>query len=268
MSTRLSNSCWLLVFALQGCHLLENPAQVCESPQPNLIIEIISLQASSQCAQPDGAVGVRVLNGRGPYIFSLDGVRQRYEGTFEGVSAGEHLIAVKDASGCEGFLKVFIAPAAGVLQATAVTTNDDKCFSNSGSISIYAREGVPPYEYRLDSLPFRRDSIFRELDKGVYWIYVKDAANCEYQFTRRVYHGDTGTSYSRDVRPVLTSYCVFPSCHNGDVGNITNFTVFSNVKSFGFLLIRYAGTNHLPKAVPEGELQYIRCWIEDGSPFN
>jgi SprB repeat len=258
----------VLLFGFSQCEFFDNPIRVCESSTPNLIVKLISVRPSDQCERPNGAVNLEVKNGTPPFLFRLNGAKPQASGNFTNVFAGEHSVQITDAYGCEGSLIVMVPPAGSVVRAVVSATPDNTCFSNSGTLTISAQGGVPPYTYRIDSLGFSPDSTIYRLDKGVYWVRVRDSRSCQYQLFTRVEHGDTGVSYAKHVQPLINLYCAYAGCHNGDVGIITNFTIFNTVRSFGSLIVRYSGTNHLPKAVPDNEIQYVRCWIEDGKPFN
>lgn len=241
---------------------------VCQSSVPSLQVQLLAATPSSTCPTPNGSIVVKVKNGQAPFRYAIDQGEFQQEGTFSHVSPGDHLIQVTDGIGCRGYLSVFVKPAGDVLRATAEISPDDRCFSDAGTIRIEARGGTPPYQYKIDSLSFQSDSIFYRLDKGSYWVRVRDNAGCEFQLQSKVEHGFTGVSYLQHVKPLISLYCSYSGCHNGDVGPITNFTVFSIVRSYGSIIVRYAGNGHLAKNVPENEIQYIRCWIEDGTLNN
>jgi hypothetical protein len=241
---------------------------MCNSDSPSLRLELMEATFSSDCLRPNGTIRVQVKNGVAPFLYSINNGAGQSEGTFHGLFAGDHLVSVKDAIGCTGFLTVFVAPLGAVVEATLTAAPDDRCFSNAGSITVRATGGERPYQYKIDSLPYRSDSIFYQLDKGSYWVRVRDNKGCEFQRRVKVEHGSTGVSYVKHVQPLVNLYCAYEGCHNGDVGPITNFTLFNVVKSYGGIIVRYSANGHLLKPVPDNEIQYIRCWIEDGYPNN
>ncbi|MFZ5999036.1 MAG: hypothetical protein ACOYW3_00875 [Bacteroidota bacterium] len=235
MSSYISKCLCILPLLTAGCELLDGRVTpVCQSSVPSLQVQLLAATPSSTCPTPNGSIVVKVKNGQAPFRYSIDQGEFQQEGTFSHVSPGDHLIQVTDGIGCRGYLSVFVKPAGDVLRATAEISPDDRCFSDAGTIRIEARGGTPPYQYKIDSLSFQSDSIFYRLDKGSYWVRVRDIAGCEFQLQSKVEHGFTGVSYLQH----------------------------------GSIIVRYAGNGHLAKNVPENEIQYIRCWIEDGTLNN
>jgi hypothetical protein len=229
---------------------------------------LVSSKPATQCDHPDGEFEVEAITGKGPFRFSLTNEKMQFDGTFKSLSAGEYKVKVTDANNCEGFLTVAVPAAAHVFQASVVTYPDDGCSSNSGRIVVKAIRGIRPFEYQLDDRSFQADSVFYQLDKGIYQVSVRDASGCQYQLFARVEHGDTGTSYKNKVQPVISQYCSMSGCHNGDAGVTTNFTQFNIVKSYGMILVRYAGMQHRQPPLPQQQIDLIRCWVEDGGPNN
>jgi hypothetical protein len=175
---------------------------------------------------------------------------------------------VTDASNCEGFLNVTVLAASSVFHALVTVYPDNSCSSNSGSILVEASAGTRPIQYQLEDRPYQTDSVFYQLDKGIYQVKVKDANGCQYQLFARVEHGDTRISYGNKVQPVISQYCSMAGFHNGDVGVTTNFTQFNIVKTYGMILIGYASMQHRQPPLPQQQIDLIRCWVEDGAPNN
>jgi len=259
----------LLILTLSSCELFD-PASppVCNPNGIKPTVMLVSSKPATQCDHPDGEFEVEAITGKGPFRFSLTNEKMQFDGTFKSLSAGEYKVKVTDANNCEGFLTVAVPAAAHVFQASVVTYPDDGCSSNSGRIVVKAIRGIRPFEYQLDDRSFQADSVFYQLDKGIYQVSVRDASGCQYQLFARVEHGDTGTSYKNKVQPVISQYCSMSGCHNGDAGVTTNFTQFNIVKSYGMILVRYAGMQHRQPPLPQQQIDLIRCWVEDGGPNN
>lgn len=66
----------------------------------SMSLEIASM-AVSGCDLAEGMVKLEAMGGESPYTYSLDGVTFQEEDEFNNLSAGEHTIYVKDATGCE-----------------------------------------------------------------------------------------------------------------------------------------------------------------------
>ena len=259
----------VLVLTLVSCELFTPVSPpVCNPNGIKPTLKILRSKAATQCNNPDGEFEVAAVTGKGPFRFSLTDEKLQFEGIFKNLFAGEYKVKVTDANNCEGFLMVTIPAASNVFQASVVTYPDDGCSFNSGRITVKPIGGVRPFQYQLDDRSFQTDSVFYQLDKGIYQVSVSDAAGCQYQLFARIEHGDTGTSYKNKVQPVISQYCSMAGCHNGDVGVTTNFTQFNIVKSYGMLLVRYASMQHRQPPLPQPQIDLIRCWVEDGGPNN
>lgn len=252
-----------------SCDLFrEGSIPICDSESPKPTLKLVSTKPATDCFNPDGELKIEAENGNPPYRYSLEGTPLNFSGEFKNISAGEYSLRIIDASNCESVSKVTVGSAPGMLSATSTNTPDNSCFSDNGTISVTVKNGFPPYQYKLDELPYQSDSVFYKLKKGVYRVIVKDAENCRYQFYSTIEHGFTGVSYRKDVQPILTRHCNSSGCHNGDAGNTINFTEFRTVWYYGSLIVRYAGMEHRQPPISKQEIDYIRCWVEDGKLEN
>ena len=259
----------LMLCIFNSCEIF-NPdtIPVCNINSPKPLLKITSIKGATQCKSPDGEFEVTGEKGKPPYRYLLEGKEVTFSGAFKNLASGEYKVQVLDANNCEGFLKVKLESAQGGLVATTYNTTDNTCFSNNGTITVKTENGMKPLQYRLDDQPFQTDSVFYKLDKGSYKVTVRDASGCQYQFYTTIEHGITGVSYRNDVQPILSRNCNMSGCHNGDAGSTINFTQFSTVRFYGSILIRYASMNHRQPPISQQEIDYIRCWVEDGKPEN
>lgn len=272
MIFRLKNSLtivMLLTFMTSSCELFKDTfIPECNIQDQRPILKIVSIQSATNCINPDGEFKAAAERGLPPYRFVLDNGETNYEGVFKKLAPGEYKLQVFDAKNCDTFLKVIVEGSIGLFQATSKNTTNNTCFNNNGTITVISSNGIKPLRYQLDDRPFQTDSVFYQLDEGNYKVTVKDANNCTYQFYSTIEHGITGVSYRNDVQPVLARNCNMSGCHNGDAGSTINFTQFSIVRYYGSILIRYASMNHRQPPISQKEIDYIRCWVEDGKPEN
>lgn len=231
-------------------------------------LKLIQSKPATQCSNPDGEFEVEAVTGKGPFRFSIDDRKIQFTGIFKNLFAGQYTVKVVDANNCEGFFNVSVPASAQVLQAAVIVYPDDGCSHDNGRIIVKASGGTRPYQYQLDDRPFQIDSVFYQLNKGIYQIKLSDANGCQYQLFARVEHGDTKTSYINKVQPVINQNCSMAGCHNGDVGVTTNFTQFNIVKAYGMILVRYASMQHRQPPLQQQQIDLIRCWVEDGAPNN
>lgn len=129
----------------------------------------------------DGSATVAADSGTGqpPYAYSLDGGSFQPGATFSGISLGNHYVTIRDASSCT-FTVPFVVNQPEPLAGSVSELTDVLCFGdNTGSVSVTATGGVPPYSYQLGSGPFQANGSFGSLAAGNFNITVRDANNCE-----------------------------------------------------------------------------------------
>ena len=130
----------------------------------------------------DGSVSVAADAGTGqpPFAYSLDGGAFQPGGDFAGIPIGNHYVTVRDASSCIVIVPFVINQPEPLLGSMSEQT-DAICFGdNTGSVTVTASGGVPPYGYKLGSGPFLANGTFGSLVAGNYSIRVRDANNCDF----------------------------------------------------------------------------------------
>jgi hypothetical protein len=258
----------LLVFLFSCDFFKEESMPTCDPAGVQPKIVLANSNPSTSCLNPNGEFTVEVSKGHAPYRFSVDEENFQSSGKFTNLHAGDYKVKLVDGSRCEDILEVHVDAGSQVLSAIAVTTSDNKCLGDNGSITVKA-SGSPPYTYTMKGSSIEQvDSVFYKLGKGFYTILVRDAAQCKYEFSVRINRASTGISYVTSVQPIINTNCAVSGCHNGDIGPIANFTQFNVVKSYGSLLIRYASMDHRRGPLLPQDINYIRCWVEDGGPDN
>jgi gliding motility-associated-like protein len=136
---------------------------------------LIAATATDGTCGKNGKIVVTADKGTAPYNYSLDGTNFQTSNTFNGLSAGNYTVTLKDANGLINTTQVTIAntdpPQIGSRVISATCKND-------GSVSAGATIGAVPMQYSLDSIPFQSDSIFSGLPGGNYTLTVKDINGC------------------------------------------------------------------------------------------
>lgn len=129
-----------------------------------------------------GEITVNANLGIPPYSFALDNGPFQPENIFKGVSAGGHIIYVKDNNNCLIDTSFTITqPAALSLSVTQTTAASCSGYPD-GSISVAATGGSVPYEYSLNdatALPVYQQSPAFNVIAGNYLVTVKDANGCK-----------------------------------------------------------------------------------------
>jgi gliding motility-associated-like protein len=127
----------------------------------------------------DGRITVTASGGTPPYQYSADnGKTWQHAPTFTHLPQGDHLIQVRDTSGCVAGTNVkIIAP----LALTVSTQNTDiSCYGGcNGRIVIQAQGGTSPYRYSSNQgLTWQQTPEFSGISAGVYQLAVKDSNGC------------------------------------------------------------------------------------------
>ncbi|MCR6639269.1 MAG: gliding motility-associated C-terminal domain-containing protein [Sporocytophaga sp.] len=107
----------------------------------------------------DGTITITAIGGTAPYIGT---------GTFTGISAGTHSLAVADANGCSSIVTVTIGEPA-ILTASETHTDVSCNGTSNGTVTISASGGTSPYT---------GTGTFTGLSAGTYSYMVTDANNC------------------------------------------------------------------------------------------
>ncbi len=122
----------------------------------------------------DGTATAIVTGGTAPfeYQWTTGDVTQH----IEAVTAGNLLVFIKDAHGCETKNHTAMIVPGGI--ETAPVTKDPTCNNNhDGSIKVNASGGTPPFIYRWDDGSTDADRY--GLAAGSYTITISDAGNCK-----------------------------------------------------------------------------------------
>lgn len=129
------------------------------------------------CGENTGSATVNVSGGVAPFQYSLDGGNPQTGKVFNGLTAGNHNVSVKDAAGCTADVSFSIKQQASTLAATTNVTNST-CEKSSGSVTVQATGGTPSYTYSLDGGAYQAANIFDNVSVGKHKLTVKDAKGC------------------------------------------------------------------------------------------
>ncbi len=161
----------------------------------------------------NGTITATGSGGTGPYQFSLDG--GVYSGTniFNGVSAGNHTVTVKDANGCIS-ANIPVTVAAGAGPSGTATSTATSCNSvSNGTITATGSAGTSPYQYSLDGGAYQAAATFNGVSAGNHTVTVKDAAGC--------ISANIPVTVAAGAGPSGTATSVATSCTTSSNGSIT-----------------------------------------------
>ena len=135
---------------------------------------VFASQTDETCNQRNGTITVMGYNGKPPYQFSIDAMNFQIGNIFNGLSAGNYTVTIKDENGSTDTTSVVINNNCFLLN---INITDEVCSNANGSIIVSASYGTPPYQYSLNGNNFQASETFSGLSAGRYTISVKDAAN-------------------------------------------------------------------------------------------
>jgi gliding motility-associated-like protein len=165
-----------------------------------------------------------VTGGQAPYEYNIDGGTYQSSGTFTALSAGKHIINVKDQSGCEyPFEYTLTEPA--TITFDVKQTKEATCTDPLGSVEVQNPVGgVLPYRYSLNNIDFQTSPIFENLTPGDYVMYVRDASRNTCASTKPfTIRGTQRVTYSITTANI--------GCSGTEKGSITIHTIRGGIES-------------------------------------
>jgi gliding motility-associated-like protein len=147
---------------------------VLNQPQA-LSLNLTSIQIN--CHGGTGSVSGSANGGTTPYQFSIDNGAFGSSAQFNGLSAGAHVLHLRDAAGCTKDSSFSIAQPTAL--AMSLNTTAPACYgAANGQIQISATGGTSAYQYALNNGAFGSSNSFGSLQAGAYAIHLRDAAGC------------------------------------------------------------------------------------------
>ncbi|UZH55912.1 T9SS type A sorting domain-containing protein [Salinimicrobium tongyeongense] len=200
----------------KGCEASE----ILTVSQPDVLSLTNSTSTPVSCnGGSDGTVSVgTVTGGNSGYTYSINGGSFSTATTFNNLSAGEHIITVKDSKGCEASETITVSQP-DVLSLTNSTSTPVSCNGGSdGTVSVgTVAGGNSGYTYSINGGSFSTATTFNNLSAGDHVITVKDSKGCEASETLTVSQPDVLTLTNSTSTPV--------SCNGGSDGTVSVGTV-------------------------------------------
>jgi hypothetical protein len=130
----------------------------------------------------NGSVLLNILNGTPPIrVLWSNGATTN---DLTNVPAGTYTVSLTDAKGCTGLGRITISqPDSFKLSLEIKDTKPDQ---KTGEITVSVTGGTPPYLYFLNGSEPTTNNRFRDLDKGIYTVRVRDASGCDTATTAEV----------------------------------------------------------------------------------
>lgn len=125
-------------------------------------------------------------DGSSVYEYGLDGSYIR-DKKIENISAGLHILSVRDARGCVVAKNISFSEPENRLQGTLARKEDVKCSGDvSGILSIEATGGLSPYSFKLFDQPIQQSGVFVNLAPGQYTVTIADKNGCTTEYTDEI----------------------------------------------------------------------------------
>lgn len=145
-----------------------------------LTVDIVPQVSWTQPFCPGGNTGTITVTGTGPYTpmqYAVDALPYTTNSLFTGLSAGVHVVHVKDNAGCIKDSAITITNPPPMVPMLSVRKPICSPVSN-GQVTIAVNNGTAPYQYALNTGTYSTVNTFTGLATGVYTIHIKDAHDC------------------------------------------------------------------------------------------
>ena len=204
----------------QGCSVMDSVVVGDNLPPVASIIDSVDASCAGQC---NGSATVQAIGGAGGYTYQWNTVPLQFTQTASGLCAGTYNVIVRDAFNCQDMVSVTINEPTPV--SLSFTSTDNTCFGgNTGSATVTASGGTPPYSYFWSTIPTQTNPTATNLAEGLYWVSVLDFNGCEIMDSVYVDGPD------EIVVQVATTE---PSCNGGNNATAT-VSVSGGIPPFGY----------------------------------
>lgn len=258
--------CVISLLGLYACGSDPVPFNCAET---DLSLQLGDVVTASGCDVSDGSITVIASGGEAPYQFSINDLPSQTSATFSALKAGIYSVKVIDANKCDAIVSNINVPATGFIVSADVEV-DNLCLDGDGIITINVTDGqAPPYQYQLESGTFSDNNVFSGLQKGNHLITVRDNSNCTVQLNITVPHGNTGTSWTSQILPIVESKCATGGCHDGQFR--PDLRLYEKAFFYRDLMKKYTQDKSMPfdgPALTQSQIDLIACWVDDGAPRN
>ncbi len=139
-------------------------------------IEVIQTVIRDTCAASLGGLTIEdILNGRPPFLYSLDGFQYQTNGNFNNLPYGDYTLYIEDGNGCK-WERPFNIDTVFTLNINAYSYNTT-CEEDNGIIQVFPSSNFNN-TYYLNEQHVGRDSIIDGLGANIYGLRVENMFGC------------------------------------------------------------------------------------------
>lgn len=197
------------VMDVNGCRI-DTTIRLTEPPGMEFDLELSNLKCYGDTS---GTISIDGTGGTPPFMYSYDQTPFVTTPILAKISAGSHLIKMRDANGCIKDTTVTLTEPAKLLITNPFITNPTCEGFADGSVKAYGNGGVQPYQFASNSGNYSESNLLDGLKEGENIIRIKDANNCRFDTTLVL------TGYPHIIYNYAISDPV--SCFDGADGRIT-----------------------------------------------
>ena len=160
----------------------------------NAIVTSLASKTDVSCyGSNNGSLCINATGGTYPYQYKDGNGVYQISRCFTGLTAGMHVITVKDSLGCTATQLVNITqPASGVTASILSVTNVPTPGTSTGGFTVGATGGSSPYMYKFGNGSYAWNATFTGLPVGCYTVTAKDANGCTDMVTVTVNNAGSG----------------------------------------------------------------------------
>ena len=125
-----------------------------------------------------GSISLMGQGGQPPYQYRINNGPFGPVSNWNNLPAGTYTIRLQDANGCYRDTTINLMEPPDLIITNTLIVNAACNNAPTGSVTVSATGGVPPYQYQLGTGPFGTNNTFGNLGAGTYTITVRDANNC------------------------------------------------------------------------------------------
>lgn len=143
----------------------------------DLKVDIISSRCNGDSTNE---IIVNASGGISPYLYYLNqDINGRSAPVFNNLAAGNYSVKIRDEEGCTNELKNVVLAEPDLIRLNQPVVSNVSCADvTNGEIILSASGGTPPYTYTIPGYKSQPDSIFRQLEAGLYHYQISDSHEC------------------------------------------------------------------------------------------